>query len=422
MNPIETRPLKDHFLEISEFLSPYHDWYTEEPLLHYPQHISKYPQSWINYLKNLFSQEDAFFRFTGNGELNLALSDNNCPEDFKYYIQRIVQLRQVPKRERLENPKLPGLRLEGITHKKLHEINQIFDFLMQEFSEDICPVDLCSGKGHLSFLMGHEKGIKTLNIDFDSELQYAGELRNTKYFSSHFGFDENPVSFKTLDLRSLNSKILKEHDPILGLHTCGGLSKLIFEKSVESNAPNILNFGCCYYKMIPSDYQISTLGQEMGLINHLHTLSLATRSHGRMSANTFKMNNNVKFHRYIFQLLLNKEFNHDMKTVLKSSKASLYRGSFSEYASVQFKRLKIEHNFSEKDLNDFYHDSTNQEIVVEMLCANAIRNLLGRILELYLILDRGLYLEERGYKVLVQEFFDEDLSPRNLGIFATKRS
>jgi hypothetical protein len=53
-----------------------------------------------------------------------------------------------------------------------------------------------------------------------------------------------------------------------------------------------------------------------------------------------------------------------------------------------------------------------------MLAAGLIRNALGRVMELYLLVDRAIFLEEKGYKVEVQEFFDEELSPRNIGITA----
>jgi len=58
--------------------------------------------------------------------------------------------------------------------------------------------------------------------------------------------------------------------------------------------------------------------------------------------------------------------------------------------------------------------------VGQMITAGLIRNALGRALEIYLLLDRAIYLEEQGYKVKVEEFFDEELSPRNIGITAVR--
>ena len=53
-----------------------------------------------------------------------------------------------------------------------------------------------------------------------------------------------------------------------------------------------------------------------------------------------------------------------------------------------------------------------------MFLCNIIRWQLGRALEVYLLLDRCLYLEEKGYQVSCLQFFDEEISPRNIGIGA----
>jgi hypothetical protein len=49
-----------------------------------------------------------------------------------------------------------------------------------------------------------------------------------------------------------------------------------------------------------------------------------------------------------------------------------------------------------------------------------IRSYLGRPMELYILLDRCLYLMENGYpNVQITRFFDENISPRAIGIFAS---
>ena len=57
-----------------------------------------------------------------------------------------------------------------------------------------------------------------------------------------------------------------------------------------------------------------------------------------------------------------------------------------------------------------------------MICANLIRAATGRPIELYIICDRGALLEEHGYEVSLANYFDEKLSPRNIGILARKEA
>lgn len=47
-----------------------------------------------------------------------------------------------------------------------------------------------------------------------------------------------------------------------------------------------------------------------------------------------------------------------------------------------------------------------------------VRGLFRRPLELWLVLDRALYLSENGYDVQVGEFCDTHLTPRNLMLLA----
>jgi hypothetical protein len=49
------------------------------------------------------------------------------------------------------------------------------------------------------------------------------------------------------------------------------------------------------------------------------------------------------------------------------------------------------------------------------------RNLLARLVELAVVLDRAALLEERGFSVRVARLCEQDLTPRNLALFASRR-
>ncbi len=63
--------------------------------------------------------------------------------------------------------------------------------------------------------------------------------------------------------------------------------------------------------------------------------------------------------------------------------------------------------------------NSTQEMIEAMFLSNVIRWQFGRLIEKVVILDRCLFLEESGYKIKWGEVFDEKLSPRNIGIYAT---
>jgi hypothetical protein len=48
------------------------------------------------------------------------------------------------------------------------------------------------------------------------------------------------------------------------------------------------------------------------------------------------------------------------------------------------------------------------------------RSMLARLVEVLVCLDRAAYLEEHGQQVLVATLFERQVSPRNIGIFASR--
>ena len=57
---------------------------------------------------------------------------------------------------------------------------------------------------------------------------------------------------------------------------------------------------------------------------------------------------------------------------------------------------------------------------MKILFANIIKSFIGRTIEVYILLDRCLYLIENGYEVNIKRFFNENISPRAIGIYAKK--
>jgi hypothetical protein len=84
----------------------------------------------------------------------------------------------------------------------------------------------------------------------------------------------------------------------------------------------------------------------------------------------------------------------------------------------QLKRINLQAKHTKEELDFYFFDSYRQDLIWKMLAAGFLRNALGRLLEMYILLDRVIFLEEQGYKVDLLEFFEESISPRNLGIVA----
>jgi len=69
-------------------------------------------------------------------------------------------------------------------------------------------------------------------------------------------------------------------------------------------------------------------------------------------------------------------------------------------------------------LNELYHHPQTQLDLERTIRAGLIRGILGRLIEIYIVLDRAIYLEEKGLRSEVFSFFNPKLSPRNILLFA----
>jgi hypothetical protein len=95
--------------------------------------------------------------------------------------------------------------------------------------------------------------------------------------------------------------------------------------------------------------------------------------------------------------------------------------TFGEYAHLQLNSMNINHNYLPADLQKYWEQENIQRKARQLMLLNIVRTLFGRLLELYMVLDRALYLEENQFEVEVKETFDRALSPRNLRIWATPK-
>lgn len=128
----------------------------------------------------------------------------------------------------------------------------------------------------------------------------------------------------------------------------------------------------------------------------------------------------MKLYRYTIHFLLHDEYGMKKIATLGNSPPRLYDESFGVYALDNLKRIGVEIKHSEEELNAYFHDPGRQDLISKMLVAGLIRNACGRLLELYIQLDRVIYLEEQGYKTQLLEIFEEPVSPRNIAIVANR--
>ena len=410
---------KSQAQKLSELIQLTSPIWRDEIMNTYPESLEHYPSDWLSLLDSL-SEEELFAvdskiiieKIKGSGLVDL--------------MQTVLELTEISEIESIPEIPLEDWAFNGIKKKKRHEIQKIAPVLktVQAKTQFEYVVDIGGGVGHLSRVLSHYHGIPSISLDRDREFQKIGIERLKKY-RRIYGAAE--VEFVNLNFGENNNnelmeKVFKKNSLTLGLHTCGELSNILIQNTVDYKTTGLLNFGCCYHRMNPkTDFPMSQFYRDQNYPKfNLYGLTLATRAHSPMTFEAYKTKERVKSYRYALHLFLLKTYNNKHFTEVGECNIKIYWEPFAGYIREKLVELKIDHQFSDEDFNQFYQSAEIQRELRTMYLCNIIRWQIGRALEVYLLIDRCLFLEEQGYEVKLEQYFTEGLSPRNLGILAIK--
>lgn len=411
---------KSHAQSLAELIVLYSPLWREEIMNEYPESLNDYPSAWIKLLDTLSEKE----LFDIDCKRHVAKIEGSS---FHEFLKKLKDLTDLPFITKYPELPLENWAFHGVKKKKKHEIQKIVPILkkIKDEVEFVHVVDIGGGVGHLSRVLSHYHQIPSVSIDQNSEFQKIGIERLAKFRKLE---DAEHVTFLNATLNAnaedtVLSQVINDKAMILGLHTCGSLAHTLIRSAEKFKSPALLSFGCCYYKMDPvldlplSDYYKSHNFPRL----NLYGLTLATRSHAPMSFETYQTKERVKNYRNALHLFLLKHYNNKFFTSVGECHISTYWKPFHLYISDKLQELKIEHSFSNEFFDNFYNSNHIQSELRLMYLCNIIRWQLGRLLEVYLQIDRCLYLEEQGFSVKLEQYFDEEISPRNIGILAQRK-
>lgn len=348
---------------------------------------------------------------------------------------------------------VPSLNLKVFASpKKSHEVEVLSSIvaMLKLICRSTHVVDIGDGKGYLSSMLALHHNIPVLGIDSSpintssaskraSKLQKAWNnmvkyptksvppqsdshiTDNQLYKQTTLYVDENA------NLKDLVCNTFMENCDgcsLTGLHTCGDLSPTclkIYNK--HGYIKSICNVGCCYHLL--TDIQEDKVNYGIPLSEHLQTKNcmigrqarmLASQSIDRILANK-SVDNKIVFYRAIFQVLLLKYQPHLAGKHIGRLKKEC--NSFLEYVRFASKRINAEFNLSDNEICEVYREYENREI--ELNVFYLLRSFLAQVVECVILLDRLLFLLERGHasSFLVQ-LFDRVLSPRCYGLISIK--
>ena len=228
------------------------------------------------------------------------------------------------------------------------------------------------------------------------------------------------------DVASLEDSLLKKFNAdnseygVLGLHTCGDLGPILVRLFAESDrAAWLQSVGCCYMylkQMLPmSAFLHRQPWRDLSYVGHelsCHAIEVYAERLRRGEAGKLKV--------HCYRALLEKLFLTKCPGLRHKGLRTVTRAHEKEFADyVRLATAKLELTWEDEEFS--------VEIVTEPLSQwwrvvafYSLKLVLAPVIETVLLLDRCLYLHEKGCDSALVPIFDPSLSPRNHVLVSVK--
>lgn len=270
-------------------------------------------------------------------------------------------------------------------------------------------IDWCAGKGHLSRTLQQSKQQPVLALERDSVLCTTGEQLANKH--------EGKVTFLQLDIMGKLPEGLLQTDLChTALHACGQLHIRLLETCSKARAKTIAIAPCCHHKISSPQYQaLSKMGREQALVLTKNDLQLTQEHTVTAGKRVRNLRNTEQLWRLGFDELQKHIGYSESYLALPSISKAIFSEDFQSFCQWAAKHHKIT---LPTTLNHQHFLAIAENRLQRARRLELLRKLFRRPLEHWLILDKSIFLQEQGYRVEVSQFCENQLSPRNLLIFA----
>lgn len=332
-----------------------------------------------------------------------------APSPFNELAQQSAALSAVGAFTHAEPAQLPANYSVAIPGRKWQQI-QAFAGCLQFRHPPRHWLDWCSGKGHLGQLLA-QGGQALTCLEYDPELVAAG-----KQLSSRRGLASQHVQQDVL-AADAHQQLHAEHTPV-ALHACGDLHVRLLHLAAAAGCAQLAVAPCCYNRIAGTHYQaLSTAAQASSLQLSLDDLGLPLSETVTAGARVRRQRDHSMGRRLAFDLLQRQLRGSDDYLPTPSLPVAWLHKDFADYCRdlAQLKGLPTP---AERDWAALENSGWQRLAAVRNL--ELVRGLFRRPLELWLLLDRALFLQQHGYAVQLATFCPSQLSPRNLLLLAER--
>ncbi len=265
-------------------------------------------------------------------------------------------------------------------------------------------LDWCSGKGHLGRRL-LQPGQQLTCLEYDAALVSAGQT-----LSDHHHLRASHVQQDVM--ASDSARHLDGDKSVIALHACGDLHVRLLQLASAQGCRQIAVAPCCYNRIQAEHYQaLSGPAQASKLHLSITDLGLPLSEAVTSSARTRRQRDTSMARRLGFDLLQRQQRQTDDYLPTPSLPTTWLEKSFEDYCRdlAALREVPLSGNPEWAAL-----EAAGWQRLAQVRNLELLRNLFRRPLELWLVLDRALFLQENGYNVRLGVFCDYPLTPRNL--------
>ena len=309
--------------------------------------------------------------------------------------------------------KLPAMPLEPARHRlnvdvpgrKWQQI-EAFGATLQFTQTPKHWLDWCAGKGHLGRRL-LQAGQQLTCLEYDPALIAAGQA-----LSEHHGL---AATHRLQDVMA-DVALSAEHTPV-ALHACGDLHVRLLQLASSAGCKQLALAPCCYNRIGTERYQaLSRAGQASALQLSIDDLDLPLSETVTAGARVRRQRDISMARRLGFDLLQRQLRGCDDYLPTPSLPSAWLDKPFADYC----RELAALKGLSTGEQDWLALEAHGWRRLAEVRNLELVRGLFRRPLEVWLVLDRALFLRENGYKVEVGTFCESVLTPRNLMVLAER--
>lgn len=272
-------------------------------------------------------------------------------------------------------------------------------------------LDWCSGKGHLGHLLAADGQALTC-LEYDPALVAAGEQ-----LSARRGLASRHIELDVMAATAA-AHVHAEQTPV-ALHACGDLHVRLLQLASNAGCQQIAVAPCCYNRIAGTHYHaLSAVGQASLLQLSIDDLGLPLSETVTAGARVRLQRDTSMARRLAFDLLQRELREIDEYLPTPSLPVIWLHKDFSDYCSdlAELKGLPAPGKRDWKTL-----EQKGSARLAQVRNLELVRGLFRRPLEVWLLLDRALFLQERGYHVQLGQFCVRQVTPRNLMLLAERQ-